>query len=396
MAGRAKTRASQSKRLAGWRSCAQAVILAISLAVMMPHSAGLAQDVRYHNPAKTRALHAGAKPIRRSFASDSEARAILRRLLAAAGLAGLEDRIVLRATDETTSALAQIENGERQILYNADFMQQLKERTQNYWSLIAVLAHEVSHHVRFHTEVMGRDHEFELEADRQAGFILRRMGATRQEAVALFRTFSAEATPTHPGRAARVQAVTLGWIDGGSPGGKLQSGASREPVPAANVDISKAVGARPMRRFVVPGASNISVSPVLIGDNGEDISAGKPMAFLLDGDPRTSLTLRYPEQSGTIEFRLPRDRTLSLVSVEYHHPATLSTNQFHTGIEVVAIDRRGDTAATGVRQLERDLGWQRVVVSAGGVARVQVKLSGRRRAVAYIGDLRFTFKEVEN
>ena len=47
--------------------------------------------------------------------------------------------------------------------------------------MVAILAHEVDHHMRFHTVTPGRDHEFELEADYQAGFILRPMGATLEQ-----------------------------------------------------------------------------------------------------------------------------------------------------------------------------------------------------------------------
>ena len=54
--------------------------------------------------------------------------------------------------------------------------------------MVAILAHEVGHHIRLHTVIPGRDHEFELEADYQAGFILRRMGATLEQTQAAFRT----------------------------------------------------------------------------------------------------------------------------------------------------------------------------------------------------------------
>jgi hypothetical protein len=180
-----------------------------------------AQILRDHDVKNLRSFHgAGAGGIKRSFQSDAEAQAVFRKILIAAGLAGLEDRIVFRASAETSNAEAFIEKNkdgkeERLIFYNAAFMQELRRET-NYWSMIAVLAHEIGHHVRWHTEVTGRNHEFELEADYQAGFILRRMGATLEQAQAAFRTFPIEATPTHPGRAQRLQIVTLGWTDGGA------------------------------------------------------------------------------------------------------------------------------------------------------------------------------------
>lgn len=169
-----------------------------------------------HDQQALRSFHGGQSRIRRSFRSDVEARGVLGRVLSAAGLAGMEDRIVLRASAETPNAEATVEGDQRIVFYNVDFMQSLREQTSDYWSTVAILAHEVGHHVRLHTIIPGRNHEFELEADYQAGFILRRMGATREQAIAAYRVFPDVETPTHPGRAQRVQSVTLGWIDGGS------------------------------------------------------------------------------------------------------------------------------------------------------------------------------------
>lgn len=174
-----------------------------------------AQLVREHDAKSVRAFHGGAARIRRSFQSDTEARNVLRQILVAAGLTGIEDRILLRASADTANAEALIDGNDRLILYNAVFMQEIRKKTKTYWSLVAVLAHELGHHVRFHTVMAGREHEFELEADYQAGHILRRMGATLEQAQELFRTFPKEPSKTHPGRDERLQAVTLGWTDGG-------------------------------------------------------------------------------------------------------------------------------------------------------------------------------------
>ena len=60
---------------------------------------------------------------------------------------------------------------ERLILYNAVFMQEIAKKTKDYWSMIAIVAHEVGHHIRLHTmigpvvKIVG----FEREAGYQAG-----------------------------------------------------------------------------------------------------------------------------------------------------------------------------------------------------------------------------------
>lgn len=198
------------------------------LGVWVPAPA-VAQFTREHDVKTLRSFHGAGSAIKRSFKSDAEADAVFKKILVAAGLAGLEDRITFRASAETTNAEATIEknkdgNEERLIFYNPSFMQQLQKQTNNYWSMVAVLAHEIGHHVRFHTVIPGRDHEFELEADYQAGFILCRMGAALEQTQSAFRTFPVGASATHPGQAQRVTAATLGWRDG-----KCSDG----PTPAA-------------------------------------------------------------------------------------------------------------------------------------------------------------------
>ena len=91
----------------------------------------------------------------------------------------------MRASAETANAEAQIgEDGQRYIFYNSTFMRELGAKTQKYWALVFVIAHEVGHHIAGHLDFAGQNHRVELEADRYAGFILGRMGATHDEAIA--------------------------------------------------------------------------------------------------------------------------------------------------------------------------------------------------------------------
>jgi hypothetical protein len=237
----------------------QHAVLAVAVAVVFAGNppAAHAQMVRDHDAVGLRSFHGIASRIRRSFQSDNQARAVLRQVLAAAGLAGMEDRIVIRASAQTANAEAAIEKNERLIFYNAEFMQEISVRTGNYWSMVAILAHEVGHHVRFHTMLPGREHEFELEADYQAGFILARMGARLEEAQAAFRTFPVEASRTHPARADRVQAVTLGWTDGASGAGPPTTGGpSTSPVMLKQAPPSRDQGPQSVEYAVNQPCSN--------------------------------------------------------------------------------------------------------------------------------------------
>lgn len=252
-----------------------------SLLVLLTSSAAGAQFLRDHNAQGLRTFHGQASQIRRSFQSDAEARAIFKQILSVVGLSGMEDRIIIRASADTGNAEAVIErNGdkeERLILYNVVFIQEITRKTQQYWSKVAILAHELGHHIRFHTVIPGRDHEFELEADYQAGFILRRMGASLQEAQAAFKEIGTEAaTPSHPARADRIQAVTLGWMEGGG----LQT--EQKPAakaPAATPKTENNVAAlpppsarRPKASVEEPGATSCDIvvgsrinRPVVVG-----------------------------------------------------------------------------------------------------------------------------------
>ena len=166
---------------------------------------------------RLRGLHGPAAPaIKRSFESDREAAATFREILAATGIPGVADRILVRASAETANAEAQIgEDGQRYIFYNSTFMRELGAKTRQFWSQVFVIAHEVGHHIAGHLDFAGQNHRVELEADRYAGFILGRMGATHDEALAAIDGIGAgAASATHPPRDQRIQIVSLGWNDG--------------------------------------------------------------------------------------------------------------------------------------------------------------------------------------
>lgn len=180
-----------------------------------------AQLVRNHEEeGGVRGFHSSGmgQRITRSFESDGEARAEFLRIFAAIGLGWMSARITLRASAETSNAAAFIgKDGERFVFYNASFMQKIKQKTNEHWTLVSILAHEVGHHLAYHTEVTGRDHEFELEADYFSGFVLRRLGASLDQSQAAMREISPkEVSPTHPGLDQRLQVITIGWTDGGS------------------------------------------------------------------------------------------------------------------------------------------------------------------------------------
>lgn len=111
------------------------------------------------------------------------------------------------------NAAAVVYQGKRYILYNASFIAAMDKAAGSRWASVAVLAHEIGHHLYRHTlDGNGSLPSIELEADEFSGFVLRKMGASLSESqVALRIVAGTKATRTHPARSERLLAVANGW-----------------------------------------------------------------------------------------------------------------------------------------------------------------------------------------
>ena len=171
----------------------------------------------------------------RTFSSDAEAEGVVKQVLASMGL---PLRFEVRAAAVGNAAAIVEANGKRSILYNTIFMDEIQARTGRYWSLISIMAHEIGHHLAFHLDENIEDHEAELEADYFSGYILAKMGATMNDALAAMRELAGEeATKTHPGKRERLQAIAAGFKNAskGQQAAPNQALASlqRQPGPSA-------------------------------------------------------------------------------------------------------------------------------------------------------------------
>lgn len=108
---------------------------------------------------------------------------------------------------------ATISRRKRYILYNPEFISQINDLTHDKWGTMALLAHEVGHHLNGHTiKNSGSTPELELEADEFAGFVLYKLGAPLNKAQEVMNYISkTEGSSTHPSRSARMQAIEKGW-----------------------------------------------------------------------------------------------------------------------------------------------------------------------------------------
>jgi hypothetical protein len=109
---------------------------------------------------------------------------------------------------------AVVRRGHRFIRYNPAFVNDLNKRSRDRWCSVFILAHEIGHHLSGHTVMRRKDrtHAIELDADEFAGFVMRRMGATLEQArLAVMYVANPVTTRTHPGTADRMLAVEKGW-----------------------------------------------------------------------------------------------------------------------------------------------------------------------------------------
>ena len=132
------------------------------------------------------------------------------------------------------AVLCEARDGEikRLVIWDPEFLGGLDRKAGTRWASVAVLAHEIAHHLNLDTGQNPRSippHERrqqELFADQYAGANLRRLGASRRHAVAVFYHMGAGGE-SHPPSQRRVAAAGRGW-DGSSSAGTA-SGGNRLP-----------------------------------------------------------------------------------------------------------------------------------------------------------------------
>lgn len=106
---------------------------------------------------------------------------------------------------------AYIKNNERILEYNPNFMRKLQGDTN--WYGISVLARQIGHHLSNHELKGGKaTPEEEIEADKYAGFVLHKMGASLDQAISAMEDVLKD--PKNPGTVNgndRISAITKGW-----------------------------------------------------------------------------------------------------------------------------------------------------------------------------------------
>ncbi|GAB2516651.1 M48 family metalloprotease [Spirosoma aerophilum] len=144
--------------------------------------------------------------------SNGHAEKVVDRILKPIGL--LRNFKVIECSN-TDNCFATVLKGQRFIVYDGAFMQQIEEETETDWSAISIMAHEIGHHLQGHT-IDGRGGQpiKEIEADKFSGFVLHQLGASLEDATVAVRALGDEhATSTHPAKPARIDAIRKGWLE---------------------------------------------------------------------------------------------------------------------------------------------------------------------------------------
>lgn len=116
---------------------------------------------------------------------------------------------------------ASVFHRKRYILYNPNYINWVSNVTRDKWAAIALLAHEVGHHLNGHTiRKSGSKPKLELEADEFAGFVLYKLGASLEQSQEVMKYIArTEASRTHPARSSRMNAIQTGWNKAAKPDG---------------------------------------------------------------------------------------------------------------------------------------------------------------------------------
>lgn len=133
------------------------------------------------------------------------------------GVVGIHADFQLKASAKVSNIEAVISRRKRYIVYNPEFMGWIQHATEDNWAIIALLAHEIGHHLNGHTlKRAGSKPNLELEADEFAGFVLHKLGASLEQAQVVMKYISkTKGSNTHPARADRMLAIQSGWNKAG-------------------------------------------------------------------------------------------------------------------------------------------------------------------------------------
>ncbi len=173
------------------------------------------------------------RSLRNSFQSTYEAKQVVNSMLGIINWA--DQNFNLREQSGIQNAYATISGGQRLIVYDNAFLEDIDAYAKTKWASISIMAHEVGHHYYDHVvSGKGSNVPSEIEADAFSGYVLQKQGATLEQAIAAMKAIGTERqTATHPAKADRLAAITRGWnaAKASTPATTANTGSNTPPPP---------------------------------------------------------------------------------------------------------------------------------------------------------------------
>jgi hypothetical protein len=119
----------------------------------------------------------------------------------------------LKEQNGIQNAYATMNGGQRWIVYDNNFLEDIDAYAKTKWASISIMAHEMGHHYYDHVvSGKGSNVPSEIEADAFSGYMIQKQGGTLEQALAAMTAIGTDRqTATHPAKADRLTAITRGW-----------------------------------------------------------------------------------------------------------------------------------------------------------------------------------------
>ncbi len=261
------------------------------------------------------------RSLSQSFQSVYEAKQVVTSLLGKVNWQN--ENFNIQQQDGIRNAYATISRGQRLIIYDNVFLEDIDAYAKTKWASISVMAHEVGHH--YHNHVVsskGSTVPTEIEADAFSGYVLQKEGATLEQALAAMNAIASERqSATHPAKKDRLEAITRGWnaAKANSTAGGANTGSNTPPVKPP---VNPGNGTNPNTDPAVdPSWIGITVQSqqdevILLSDDGKKfeqvtIKAGQP--FIVKFEIYEYGWLRLPYFNGYRNFKLFHGKDYSIL-----------------------------------------------------------------------------------
>ncbi len=114
------------------------------------------------------------------------------------------------------NALATEDEGQKMIIYNEKFLDEVDKKSGSYWQSVFLIAHEIGHLLSDHFRKRNPklNHQKELDADKFAGYILYRLQADKNQCSWIMNTSllqDSKGSITHPPKNKRIEYINAGY-----------------------------------------------------------------------------------------------------------------------------------------------------------------------------------------